>query len=471
MGPAAWAGHKFGWIMPDGEPIELAAWQRAVLSAWWEHRETTTTLLVSNVKKTGKTLVNSVLLCWRWLVLPSEHFSCGNDLAQASSRQFAAITKMVERHPLLHKHVKTRQRKLTFVPTGSTLEALEVDPTGRAGANHSTASHTETWGVISENAVRAFEELTTPPGRIHGLPALRVCDSYSGHIGESNTWHDLIDRGLSGERLAGDWPLFKSNGLLLFHAEGREAQEKSFRGTPTERERYYQDQKASLRSSTFSRLHLNLRTATESLFVDPAQWESLFNPDLLPLPAGSPREVFVGVDLAYSAAGDHAAVVGIYPRRDHRRVKVAFCNVWKSSDRVDDLEIGDVENLLLHIASQHRLGMVSFDPWQSVLLSQRLASMGLPVALCPQTFASRGPYDTMLWRWARDGVLELPDLPELRGAGLASAKEVGSGGTIFLKKLGRRKCDVLVAMSLAVHAMDQPRETVEIRQLPRVRIA
>ena len=65
-GPARWAEHKYGWIMPDGRPITLAPWQRAVLDGWWKHRETTSTLAISNIKKTGKTTVNAIISAWRW---------------------------------------------------------------------------------------------------------------------------------------------------------------------------------------------------------------------------------------------------------------------------------------------------------------------------------------------------------------------------------------------------------------------
>ena len=93
-----------------------------------------------------------------------------------------------------------------------------------------------------EAGIRAFEELTPPPGRFYGLPALRVCDSYAGYEVESVTWHSIVDRGLAGQRIDPDWPIYLSGGLLLFHAEGEEAQRLCFRGTP-------QDAAAILRRS------------------------------------------------------------------------------------------------------------------------------------------------------------------------------------------------------------------------------
>jgi hypothetical protein len=93
LGPVAWAEGPYGWTGPDGNPVVLSEWQRAVLSTWWNYRETTTTLAISNIKKTGKTFINSLLLAWRWLSLPGLHFALGNDLDQGKSRRCAVETR------------------------------------------------------------------------------------------------------------------------------------------------------------------------------------------------------------------------------------------------------------------------------------------------------------------------------------------------------------------------------------------
>ena len=250
MSPASWAQHEYGWIMEDGKSISLYPWQRAVLDVWYQHRETVSTLAISCIKKSGKTSLNAILLAWRWLTLPGEHFACANDMDQAAGRQFSMISEMIRRHPILAKHVKISTSRLTFIPTGSTLIALAVDAAGNAGANHSTASHTEAWGVRHESGVRSWEELTPPPGRRNGFPALRVADSYAGWQGESAVWHQLVDRGLAGERVDSDWPIFLDAGLMLFHADGDAAQSLCFPGTESERKTYYEEQRRTLRPGT-----------------------------------------------------------------------------------------------------------------------------------------------------------------------------------------------------------------------------
>ena len=307
MGPVDWSESAHGWLDITGEPITLAPWQRAVLIAWEAHRGEITTLSVSNIKKTGKTTVNAVLLCWRWLSLPGLHFCCANDLDQSASLVFQMIADMTRRNAYLKRNVKAGKSELLFTPTGSIIRALAVDAAGSAGSNHLTASHTESWGIVYEAGVRAYEELTPPPGRTHGLPALRIMDSYSGYESESNTWHATVDRGLAGQRIDDAWPIYRADGLLLFHAEGAEAQAMCFRGTPDEARVYYMDQRTTLRPGAYLRLHENKRATGSESFIDLAWWDACVDPAHRMLLPDTTHPVFVGVDAGIKH--DSAAVI------------------------------------------------------------------------------------------------------------------------------------------------------------------
>ena len=116
LSPADWASSEYGWILPNGEPIVLADWQRAVLDAWYSNSDAST-LAISAPKKCGKTLLNAVLLCWRWLCLDGEHFAVANDLDQAVGRQFSEVSEMVRRHPFLRSKVQADKKRLEFRPT------------------------------------------------------------------------------------------------------------------------------------------------------------------------------------------------------------------------------------------------------------------------------------------------------------------------------------------------------------------
>ena len=446
-GPADWAEGVYGWIGIDGQPITLEPWQRAVIDAWWTHRDSTTTLAISNIKKTGKTFLDAILLGWRWLVLPGEHFAIGNDLDQSAGRQFQQIAEMVKRNEYLKRNVKVSRKELTFTPTGSVITALAVDAAGNAGANHLTASHTEAWGIIYEAGIRAFEELSLPPGRFYGLPALRVCDSYAGFEGESDTWHKIIDRGLAGDRISDDWPIFKAGGLLLFHMQGEEAQDRCFRGTPEEAEQYYTDQRVDLRDGTYLRLHKNIRATGEEQFIPLEFWDACTDPDHRPILPTYERRLYIGVDA--SVKHDNAAVVAVYHDTELDKVVLAAHRIWKPSAREPlDLD-GTIGDYLRDLGKKYSIAKVKYDPFQMHDLSTRLQSEGLPMVEFPQSSPNLTRMGQNLYELIKGGNLLLyPDIEMRLSASHAIAIQSSRGWRIAKEKTSH-KIDVIVALAMA----------------------
>ncbi|HKZ83132.1 MAG TPA: hypothetical protein VJ793_05695 [Anaerolineae bacterium] len=448
-GPVAWAESPYGWIDIDGEPIRLEAWQRAVLVAWWTHRDALTTLGLSHIKKAGKTASNSVLLCWRWLALPGEHFAVGNDFDQSAGRQFAMIADMIRRHPYLRRNVKAGKSELVFEPTGSTIKALAVDAAGNAGANHLTASHTEAWGIVYEAGVRAFEELTPPPGKVYGLPALRICDSYAGYEGESSTWHGIVDRGLAGERIDDDWPIYRNGGLLLFHMAGEEAQARCFRGTPEEAAAYYADQRVQLRQTAFRRMHLNERTEDEEAFITAAQYDACVDHRLAPLLPNSRIALFGGLDLA--TKHDNAAAIFVYFDDDTNQIVTALHRVWKPTTG-HPVDLSEVEAYLLKLVDDYYVGVVDYDPYQAVYLADRLRSH-LPLDEFPQTPQNLSYAASLLFSLVTHRRIRVYPDDELRRHVLAArAKMIGTDDNAY--RLSKRvgKIDLAAALSFACAA-------------------
>jgi len=470
-GPIAWAEDSYGWV-EFGQPIRLEPWQRAILGAWWEHRDTVTTLAISNIKKTGKTLANAVLLAWRWLSMPGLHFVCGNDLDQAAGRQFVAISEMVKTHPLLSSLVKATRDTLVFTPTGSTLRALAVDAAGNAGANFLTSSHTEAWGVLYEGARRAWEELTPIPGSFYGLPCLRICDSYAGYEGESQTWHDLVDRRADGQQVAADWPIYKVGGLLLFHMEGTEAQMRCFRGTPEQARAYYAEQEADLRPSAYRRLHRNERAANEETFLaSMALWDRLADPGLgLPIfpktdleqaiayarGDSGPAAIVAGLDA--SVSGDTTAVVCVsrHPGRPDTDAAIRDVRVWRASPggqivyRTDDPANPGPEDWLLWLSKNTNLVQCAFDPYQMIGTAQRLGDRIWFDAF--DQGAARLASDTAFYKLIMRGGLAHPGDTTLREHVQNCAATYDKNERLRLTKKGAgRPIDAAVAASMAVY--------------------
>jgi phage terminase large subunit-like protein len=469
MGPTSWAQSPYGWIDLTGQPVTLTPWQSAALRAWEAHSEAVSTLCVSNIKKTGKTFLNAMLLCWRWLALPGEHLAVGNDFDQSAGRQFSEISDMVRRNPYLKSTVKVLQRGLVFTPTGSTIKALAVDAAGNAGSNHLTASHTEAWGIVYEAGIRAYEELTNPPGKFYGYPALRVVDSYAGFEGQSNTWHKLVDKGLAGERIDSDWPIYLNGGLMLFHVTGEEAQQRCFRGTPSEADTYYGDQRSQLRESAFRRMHANERTGSEEQFVDKEDFDACVSFDVHRNSA-TPGSVllFGGVDAGVKH--DTSAAVLVYFDKTTGQITLHDHMIWTPrGGKPLDLQatIGDY---LLTQRAQHSFGCVYFDPYQLNWLNSGgyrvLRPAEFPQTPNNQTIMTSGLFSVLVERR-----LQLYPCPDLREHVLNAVAIEGPRGVRLAKERTSRKIDGSVALALAITACLEHDRGLRLQQRAAAEIA
>lgn len=447
LGVVKWAEGPNGWTGEDGKPITLTPWQRAALNAWWKHRKDTSTFAISLPKKVGKTFLDAVLLAFRFLAYPGQHFACGNDLDQSQSRAFAMIAEMIRRNPFLAENCKVQKSEIEFTLTGSKLTALAADSTGNAGANFLTSSFTESWGILYEGGIRSWEELTPPPGKFYGLPALRIADSYAGFTGESKTWHKLIDRGLAGKLLPGKWPVYQAGGLLLFHCEGQEAQERCYRGSEAERLDYYAEQAESLRPNAYTRMHLNQRTSGESAFVTSEQWEACFSPDVHPLAPGEKVRLALGADA--STTHDYTALIGM----DGDQVR--FVKVWKprkvAGIRFGKPSIDLAETIGQEVLNLDKAGCVSsvtFDPWQLSSISRSWEKAGIRLHEMPQT-NQRTEADTALYNAIVSGRISHFKNAELDEAIRNAVIVEGPRGIRIAKEKASRRIDALVALSMA----------------------
>lgn len=458
IGPVEWAESRFGWITETGAPVVLADWQRAALAVWWDHRRDVTTFAISLPKKVGKTLTTAVLLAWRWLCLPSVHFCVASDLDQAQSRQFEMIVAMVKRHQYLYAHCRITSREIEFLPTGSRIVALPADFAGAAGANFSTSAHTETWAVLHEGSRRLFEELTPPPQKVFDFPCLRLCDSYAGIEVESELWNGIVDRGLAGERVPGEWPCWIEGQLMLFHMDGQESQERCWIGAPEERRDYYNEQSQTLRPGTYARLHENKRAAGESQFITAEAWQACYSPDVRLWSPGDKRRMVLAVDA--STSKDSSAIVGCWWNTEEKRVEIIYRRLWLPT--VLQGEYGlfrggrpsiDLEGIRDEVLRLHRLRAVihvAFDPYQMHMASQAWHAAGVLCCEIPQG-QSRVETDTHLYdliqtrRIAHNGDKLLAD-----HVLAASAKELPSGFRITKDRISKR-IDLAIATAMAAH--------------------
>ncbi len=264
---------------------------------------------------------------------------------------------------------------------------------------------------------------------------------------KSDTWHKLVDRGLAGDRVSDEWPIFSNHGLLLFHIDGEEAQKRCFRGAPEQAAVYYDDQRASLRPGTFSRLHENKRATGSEAFIPLEDWDKCIDINCRPMLPSFEKRLLVGVDA--SIKHDSAAVVAVYRDYELSKVVLAKHRIWQPSSR-DPLDLdGTIGEFLRELHRTYSLQEVRYDPYQMHDLSTRLRSEGLPMVEYPQSVPNLTAMGQNLFELVKDGNLVLyPDEFMRTCASHAIALQSSRGWRIAKEKTSF-KIDVIVSLAMA----------------------
>jgi hypothetical protein len=120
-------------------------------------------------KKSGKTGFAAIHMLTTVLLFGgrfAEGYALANDLEQATSRVFQAITRIVEASPLLRGEAVVMRDKITFPNWhGATISAIASDYAGAAGSNATISVFDELWGYTSERSRRLWDEMVPPPTR------------------------------------------------------------------------------------------------------------------------------------------------------------------------------------------------------------------------------------------------------------------------------------------------------------------
>ncbi len=453
-----WAESPFGfyvdrhyidgqWLLEPG-PIRLARYHRDILRHCFTPNDAGRlpydVIGWAEPAKSGKSAIAGLIAEFAALHLEknSTVVMASNKQQQAASLMFKSVTDSIA----LNRHLPgvTPGRLAVDFSNGNTVKAIASNSKGEAGARFSLALFDELWGYIHQDAERLWTEFKTDPTRLNSV---KFAIGYAGYLSESNLWQDLLESGLKGKPIPELAHIQNADGTPACWQNGRTFVFWSHVcRQPWQTEDWIAEQRRTLRPAEFSRMIETLFVESEANFIDFADWEALISPGHNPLPPGSPERVFVGLDLATAPGGDDCALIGVYA--DEGLVKVAFHKVWKGKKRREQLKLKEtVYPYLVRVKADYNLAGVWFDPWQALALSEDLRKVGLRCIEVPQTHSSRGPKDTALLEIASNRQLMLYDHPDLRTmASGAAAKELGSG-LIFLKKAGRAKIDLLIALS------------------------
>src|SRR5207253_8977176 len=229
---------RFLPLNEKGRAWRLSAYQRRVLALAlrWSRDGVLLlrTLLWSEPKKSGKTLLAAALLLW-WAFTnaDTEVISAANDLDQSVGRVFKTAASLLKHNGDLGASATVRAKTIELT-NGTVVSAIASDYKGAAGSRHSLVVFDELWGFSLESAERLFEELTPPPTEAN---AWVLVVTYAGYSGESLLLERMYERGLAGERVDADLEVYRADDLAMFWSHTPRQ--------PWQTEQYYAEQRRS----------------------------------------------------------------------------------------------------------------------------------------------------------------------------------------------------------------------------------
>ncbi len=437
--------------LDNGSPLVLAHHQREFLGVALrpeEGRASFQTIVHSEPKKSGKTEIAACVGSW---VLNTrgpraEVLVAGNDQEQSIERVFSRLVRIQQAHPSLARRIAKATDKLLVLTDGSVCKAVALDSKGESGANPDCVIHDESWGIISEESRRLFDELTPPPTK---PLAFRWVSSYAGYPGESKTLEALYERGRKGTPVPGLPDCFANGPLcMLWSHTPRMPWQIGEAGR-----RYYAAQQADLRGNAYRRLHQNEWVSGDSAFLTAEAWDACRDLALLPPRPDPQLEVVAGLDAA--PKHDSTALVTVW-RDEKGRLCLGPYRIWKPRF-LRPLDFAVVESYLEDLHRSYRLQRVLCDPFQLASSIARLRQAGVAIEEYPQTLPNLTKATQALFDVVTDRRLRTYPADDLREH-ITNAVAIESTRGLRLEKAsGSRKIDAAVALSLAVvAALDTP---------------
>lgn len=230
----------------------------------------------SDIKKSIKSTIAAAVNLYRATFTEwGEFYVVANDLKQANSRVAQYMRRAIQLNPKMHNKYKMQGYHITC-PSGSTIEAVPIDPSGEAGSNADQITFSELWGANEDAKQRMWTEMTIPPQK-YGK-AFRWIESYAGFAEEAHLLYSLYELGVKQGQLL--WPdrlydvtdgvptpleLFanpEAGMLCLWNTQPR---------CPWQTQKYYASEEKILHPNQFRRIHKNQWVSSTETFV-PMEW-------------------------------------------------------------------------------------------------------------------------------------------------------------------------------------------------------
>lgn len=465
--PIIWLEQHF-YIPETRGPIVLDVYQKQALRTALAKDDdglfTNSTILWSDIKKSGKSTIAAGIVLWRAFQIDAldgwgSIYIIANDLKQADSRVAYYLRRGIMLNPEIRDLCKIRlgSYKVTL-PNHTFIEAIPIDPSGEAGSNADMVVFSELWGAHSKAQMQMWTEATLPPNKFGR--SFRWVETYAGIKGGAPLLEQLYAQGVQqGRRLDDDLEMFANDGARLFCLWNTQPR------LPWQSDAYYAQERAALLPSEFDRVHRNQwsEDSAESFLPSIALWDAC-REDLPPLDAHTPCVLVM--DAGESNDTFATALLSAHPT-DAQRLAVRYARPYVPVLGVP-LDFDAIEQDVRDLCGRYAVQLLTYDPMLLGQMVRRLTTGATPIPVPCEPFpqgtarleADKGLYDLITQRRiAHDGH------PELR-AHLANAnKKIDAEGRRLriVKRSYALKIDLAVALSMgAARAGDHLRWAFEM---------
>ncbi len=315
-------------------------------------------MLWSAPKKSGKTQIVAGIAQWQAERLPyGEIYIVGNDLNQADTRMNQAIRESVGLNARLSG--LRLVRNTAYLPNGTRIEAIPIDPAGEAGSNPTGIFWTEAWGAKQKKHEEMFSEMNLSSTRIG--QAFKMLESYAGHTGESNILERFYNACVREGRPHPTIPELYINGRMIAYWCTRHIQ-------PWQQgeayQRFLQTREMEMLPNEFRRQYWNEWTSALSAFVDMSLWRKCQR--AIP-PLDSTTPVVIAIDAAVK--NDCCAILVV--SREGQIVQVREAHVWYPPEG-GQIQLEEIYQKLMDLYARYNVLITVYDPMQMESIAQRV---------------------------------------------------------------------------------------------------
>lgn len=406
------------WILDNfidpitSRPVEFITAQKRILrealSFNSDGRNQYDLIIWSQPKKSGKTTTASAVGAYvaNCIEAPNEICCLANDQEHAAGRIFANMIPTLEKLgwdvPVSQKNLKRSPE--TYGPNGTVVKALTNDYKKQAGGNQGLSLWSELWAYEGERLNRLWDEMTPPPTRKFSM---RWVESYAGFINQNILFQEIYLKVFTDFKesalhpnvvqLWDDLPVYIINDhtFVFWDHEHR---------MPWQTDDYYKQQAEDMRSSAYRRLHDNYWVESEDNFITDIMWrQSIFEP------VDQPFKAIYALD----ASKNNACTALVGCKRESQYILTSpESYIWETKG--SETNFSEIEKKVVSLYRQELLQPpLWYDPYQCVMLAQRLKDKGIPCKEFTQG-QKRVVADTNLYKFYKAGLIKNPINLKLR---------------------------------------------------------